>query len=260
MESVEGVICLALRAVVAINHLYVVVGNQNSCLFEALALQVFHITGCIAFGHAACQYDAVIRGRWSGNLSILCYSRSLFSLVGRSGLHQLRFISREQQLVAFYRSYLLRHDAGEHPRVNLALLDSRTSEWSRDGEEGDEGDAGCCHVAQPALLDADELGLFLFFLFFCDEYRIVGWSCRNFCLVFNWLFLLGKIYSHCHVLILVLLFCVVDLCDRKHVETAQTIEVGSKNACLAWLETDVAILVEEEHTDIFYFEFTFVFQ
>ena len=260
MESVEGVICLALRAVVAINHLYVVVCNQHSSLLEALALQVFYIAGCIALGHAACQYDAVIRGRRSGNLSILRHCRSLFSLVGRSGLHQLRFIGRKHQLVAFYRSHLLRHDAGEHSGINLTLLDRRTSEWSRDGEEGDEGDAGCCHVAQPALLDADEFSLFLFFLFFCDEYRIVGGSCRCFCLVFNWLFLLGKIYSHCHVLILVLLFCVVDLCDRKHIETSQTIEVWSKNACLAWFETDVAILVEEEHADIFYIEFTFVFQ
>ena len=260
MESVEGVICLALRAVVAINHLYIVVGNQNSCLFEALALQVFHIAGCIAFGHAACQYDAVIRGCWSSNFSILCHCRSFFCLVSRSGLHQLRFVSREQQFIAFYRSYLLRHDAGEHPCINLTLLDSRTSERSRDGEEGDEGDAGCCHVAQPALLDADEFSLFLFFLFFCDEYRIVGRSSRCFCLFFNWLFLFGKIYCHSHVWILVLLFTVVNLCDRKHVETAQTIEVWSKNACLAWLETDVSILVEEEHTDIFYFEFTFVFQ
>ena len=259
MESVEGVICLALRAVVAINHLYVVVCNQHSSLLEALALQVFYIAGCIAFGHAACQYDAVIRGCWSGNLSILCHCRSLFSLVGRSGLHQLRFIGRKHQLVAFYRSHLLRHDAGEHSGINLTLLDSRTSEWSREGEEGDEGDAGCCHVAQPALLDADELSLFLF-LFFCDEYRIVGRSSWSFCLVFNRLFLFDHIYGHCHVLILVLLFLVVDLCDRKHVETSQTIEVWSKNACLAWLETDVSILVEEEHADIFYIEFTFVFQ
>ena len=260
MESVEGVICLALRAVVAINHLYVVVCNQHSCFLESLALQVFHIAGCIAFGNAACQYDAVIRGRWSSNLAILCHCRSLFSLVGRSGLHQLRFVGREQQLVAFYRSHLLRHDAGEHSGINLALLDSRTSEWSRDGEEGDEGDAGCCHVAQPALLDADEFCLFLFLLFFCDEYRIVGWGSRDFCLVSYRLFLFDKIYSHCYVLILVLLFTIFNLCDRKHIETSQTIEVWSKNACLAWFETDVSILVEEEHTDIFYFEFTFVFQ
>ena len=260
MESVEGVVCLALRAVVAINHLYVVVGNQHSSLLETLALQVFHIAGCIALGYAACQYDAVIRGRWSGNLAILCHCRSLFSLVGRSSLRQLRFISREQQLIAFGRSYLLRHDAGKHPCVNLTLLDSRTSEWSRDGEEGDEGDAGCCHVAQPALLDADEFSFFLFFLFFCDEYRIVGRSSWSFCLFLGWLFLLGKVDSHCHMMVLVLLFVIAELCDRKHIETSQTIEVWSKNACLAWLETDVAIFVEEEHTDIFYFEFTFVFQ
>ena len=43
--------------------------------------------------------------------------------------------------------------------VDLTLLNGWGSQWRRIGEECYESDAGCCYIAQPALLDADEFGI-----------------------------------------------------------------------------------------------------